>query len=232
MRKIIVWLIFSLVAVLAFASCGEGKNRTAELFDQESEKNGYYLDLETTSEGEDLRLKIHIKGEYFYIETIINGSVVELIKNKDGYFILQPESRIGYKINEEMFDDTVDIDHLSSMNRLLKGQKITRGKAKVDGVEYEFEEFREDDVIIKFMYDKEDKLRYIIAESEDDEDEPEKMKINAFKKKADESKFTIPENYKVEEWHEVDDWYRDGDDSQENFDDLYDDYDDFDVTYD
>lgn len=55
------------------------------------------------------------------------------------------------------------------------------------------------DAIIKFIYDKEDKLRYIITEAEDDEDEPEKMKINDFRKKADKSKFTIPEGYKVEE---------------------------------
>lgn len=76
MRKTIVWLIFSLVAVPALASCGEEKNRTAKLFDQESEKNGYYFDLETTSEGENLHLKIHIKGDFLYMETIINGSKI------------------------------------------------------------------------------------------------------------------------------------------------------------
>lgn len=213
-----LFITLLLVATLVLTACGSEKKRTAALFDDETEKNGYYLDMETTVQSQNMRLKMHVKGDSLYADVNTDGYMVEMIKNKDGYFILQPDLLIGYKINEEMFNDSADMNILESMGPSLEGKDYTAGKANVDGEEYEFEEYKVDGTATKFCYDGEDQLRYIIVESEDELTDPQKIKVHSFKKGADESMFTIPNGYSIQEWNEIDDWY---DDTYDDYEDIY-----------
>lgn len=220
MKKKWALLLVLLMTALTFFACGGEKERTAALFDGETEKEGYYIEFETGVSGQAMYLKMHVKGSRLYVEADTGGYVSELIKNEDGFFVLSPEYRIGYKVNEEMFDDSLDVNLLTSMSSSLEGKEFTTGKANVDGEAYEFEEFKEDGVVTKFMYDEEDQLKYIIVESEDGGMDPQKMKVIRFKKGADESKFKIPGSYTIEDWHEIDDWYDDGDDWYDDYDNI------------
>ena len=195
-----------MVLFLSFciAACGStaGKKsvstfKTQELFSKYSKDKGIHMGISMKNNGTDISVDIYQLGEKMYIDaTSGEDRFLYIVKDDNILTVLDPVNKI-YEQREITDDVEKQLKTVTSgMDNILEiGQmdiKYEKGTVKLDGMEYDTEEVVNGDSTIKFVYNDEGKLVYVIRMDGTTETD---IKITAFDGDVKESQFDIPDGY-------------------------------------
>ena len=187
-----------MVLFLSFciAACGStaGKKsvstfKTQELFSKYSKDKGIHMGISMKNNGTDISVKMYLDA------TSGEDRFLYIVKD-DILTVLDPVNKI-YEQREITDDVEKQLKTVTSgMDNILEiGQmdiKYEKGTVKLDGMEYDTEEVVNGDSTIKFVYNDEGKLVYVIRMDGTTETD---IKITAFDGDVKESQFDIPDGY-------------------------------------
>ena len=194
-----------MVLFLSFsiAACGStaGKKsvstfKTQELFSKYSKDKGIHMGISMKNNGTDISVDIYQLGEKMYLDATSGEDRFLYIVKDDILTVLDPVNKI-YEQREITDDVEKQLKTVTSgMDNILEiGQmdiKYEKGTVKLDGMEYDTEEVVNGDSTIKFVYNDEGKLVYVIRMDGTTETD---IKITAFDGDVKESQFDIPDGY-------------------------------------
>ena len=193
----VLFLSFCLVA------CGStaGKKsvstfKTQELFSKYSKDKGIHMGISMKNNGTDISVDIYQLGEKMYLDATSGEDRFLYIVKDDILTVLDPVNKVYEQ--REITDDvekqlktvTSGIDNILEIGQMdIKYEKRT---VKLDGMEYDTEEVVNGDSTIKFVYNDDGKLVYVIRIDGTTETD---IKITAFDGNVKESQFDIPDGY-------------------------------------
>mgnify|MGYP004573974103 CR=1 FL=1 len=193
----VLFLSFCLVA------CGStaGKKsvstfKTQELFSKYSKDKGIHMGISMKNNGTDISVDIYQLGEKMYLDATSGQDRFLYIVKDDILTVLDPVNKVYEQ--REITDDvekqlktvTSGIDNILEIGQMdIKYEKRT---VKLDGMEYDTEEVVNGDSTIKFVYNDDGKLVYVIRMDGTTETD---IKITAFDGDVKESQFDIPDGY-------------------------------------
>ena len=203
------------------AACGStaGKKsvstfKTQELFSKYSKDKGIHMGISMKNNGTDISVDIYQLGEKMYLDATSGQDRFLYIVKDDILTVLDPVNKI-YEQREITDDVEKQLKTVTSgMDNILEiGQmdiKYEKGTVKLDGMEYDTEDldnaswidlgkikeindsFENGDSTIKFVYNDDGKLVYVIRMDGTTETD---IKITAFDGDVKESQFDIPDGY-------------------------------------
>ena len=194
-----------MVLFLSFclAACGStaGKKsvstfKTQELFSKYSKDKGIHMGISMKNNGTDISVDIYQLGEKMYLDATSGEDRFLYIVKDDIITVLDPVNKVYEQ--REITDDvekqlktvTSGIDNILEIGQMdIKYEKRT---VKLDGMEYDTEEVVNGDSTIKFVYNDDGKLVYVIRMDGTTETD---IKITAFDGDVKESQFDIPDGY-------------------------------------
>ena len=194
-----------MVLFLSFclAACGStaGKKsvstfKTQELFSKYSKDKGIHMGISMKNNGTDISVDIYQLGEKMYLDATSGQDRFLYIVKDDILTVLDPVNKVYEQ--REITDDvekqlktvTSGIDNILEIGQMdIKYEKRT---VKLDGMEYDTEEVVNGDSTIKFVYNDDGKLVYVIRMDGTTETD---IKITAFDGDVKESQFDIPDGY-------------------------------------
>lgn len=147
---------------------------------------------------EDVTMTVATKGENIYID-VNSISQHATIMYKDGTtYIMSHDEKLYTTIkgkDEGIFDEDTIVISKQDLKYIEK-QEAIKGKETIDGTEYEYEEFKdeEENIIDRYYFSNND-LKYI--KSIDEDGNEELMKIIKLSSELDDSLFSIPTGYEV-----------------------------------
>ena len=193
----VLFLSFCLVA------CGStaGKKsvstfKTQELFSKYSKDKGIHMGISMKNNGTDISVDIYQLGEKMYLDATSGEDRFLYIVKDDILTVLDPVNKVYEQ--REITDDvekqlktvTSGIDNILEIGQMdIKYEKRT---VKLDGMDYDTEEVVNGDSTIKFVYNDDGKLVYVIRMDGTTETD---IKITAFDGDVKESQFDIPDGY-------------------------------------
>lgn len=194
-----------MVLFLSFclAACGStaGKKsvstfKTQELFSKYSKDKGIHMGISMKNNGTDISVDIYQLGEKMYLDATSDEDRFLYIVKDDILTVLDPVNKVYEQ--REITDDvekqlktvTSGIDNILEIGQM--DIKYEKGTVKLDGMEYDTEEVVNGDSTIKFVYNDEGKLVYVIRMDGTTETD---IKITAFDGDVKESQFDIPDGY-------------------------------------
>lgn len=145
---------------------------------------------------EDVTMTVATKGENIYID-VNSISQHATIMYKDGTtYIISHDEKLYTTIegkDEGIFDEDTTVISKQDLKYIEK-QEAIKGKEIIDGTEYEYEEFKNDEenIIDRYYFSNND-LKYI--KTIDEEGNEELMKIIKLSSELEESLFSIPTGY-------------------------------------
>ena len=194
-----------MVLFLSFclAACGStaGKKsvstfKTQELFSKYSKDKGIHMGISMKNNGTDISVDIYQLGEKMYLDATSGQDRFLYIVKDDILTVLDPANKVYEQ--REITDDvekqlktvTSGIDNILEIGQM--DIKYEKGTVKLDGMEYDTEEVVNGDSTIKFVYNDDGKLVYVIRIDGTTETD---IKITAFDGNVKESQFDIPDGY-------------------------------------
>lgn len=217
MKKILkLSLIILLVVLLAFAitGCGEkeennvaveqdnGKSKTYNLFSQVFSGNSYIMSFEgemDLGEGtESAVLTVAVKENNVYTDVDATSQHLSVIVKDNTTYIISHDEKICMTTQGEDESILGDDMLLISEDQLkeMENQEYTTGKETIDGTEYEYEEYKDQEIgISERYYFSGSDLKYVKSIDEDGEEEI--MKIIKLSSDVDSAIFNVPEGYQV-----------------------------------
>ena len=164
-----------MVLFLSFclAACGStaGKKsvstfKTQELFSKYSKDKGIHMGISMKNNGTDISVDIYQLGEKMYLDATSDEDRFLYIVKDDILTVLDPVNKV-YEQREITDDVEKQLKTVTSgMDNILEiGQmdiKYEKGTVKLDGMEYDTEEVVNGDSTIKFVYNDDGKLVYVI----------------------------------------------------------------------
>ncbi len=194
-----------MVLFLSFclAACGSiaGKKtvstfKTQELFSKYSKDKGIHMGISMENNGTDISVDIYQLGEKMYLDATSGQDRFLYIVKDDILTVLDPVNKVYEQ--REITDDvekqlktvTSGIDNILEIGQM--DIKYEKGTVKLDGMEYDTEEVVNGDSTIKFVYNDDGKLVYVIRMDGTTETD---IKITAFDGDVKESQFDIPDGY-------------------------------------
>ena len=194
-----------MVLFLSFclAACGStaGKKsvstfKTQELFSKYSKDKGIHMGISMKNNGTDISVDIYQLGEKMYLDATSGQDRFLYIVKDDILTVLDPVNKVYEQ--REITDDvekqlktvTSGIDNILEIGQM--DIKYEKGTVKLDGMEYDTEEVVNGDSTIKFVYNDDGKLIYVIRMDGTTETD---IKITAFDGDVKESQFDIPDGY-------------------------------------
>ena len=194
-----------MVLFLSFclAACGStaGKKsvstfKTQELFSKYSKDKGIHMGISMKNNGTDISVDIYQLGEKMYLDATSGQDRFLYIVKDDILTVLDPVNKVYEQ--REITDDvekqlktvTSGIDNILEIGQM--DIKYEKGTVKLDGMEYDTEEVVNGDSTIKFVYNDDGKLVYVIRMDGTTETD---IKITAFDGDVKESQFDIPDGY-------------------------------------
>lgn len=213
MKKQFAWILVAAATAVALTGCGGKKDqtnpepdqpttqattqvaplgsRTKALMSQIKDAQGMHLKakgkMNMTGKEEDVAMDMYLKGTDVYLDMEMSmGHVGLLTKDTQAYFILHDQKMYFTTANTDEQDLSPDalFGDLDKVNE----QTFTTGSAEVNGVTYDYEETKEDDVAIRYYYDQQGNLKVIQTGGQT-------LEVLAFDSVVDDSKFTLPEGY-------------------------------------
>ena len=193
----VLFLSFCLVA------CGStaGKKsvstfKTQKLFSKYSKDKGIHMGISMKNNGTDISVDIYQLGEKMYLDATSGEDRFLYIVKDDILTVLDPVNKVYEQ--REITDDvekqlktvTSGIDNILEIGQM--DIKYEKGTVKLDGMEYDTEEVVNGDSTIKFVYNDDGKLVYVIRMDGTTETD---IKITAFDGDVKESQFDIPDGY-------------------------------------
>ena len=203
MKKLVKRCLSAVMALLlsvCLAACGsvsENVSRTQALFSKYSKETGVHLGLSMENDGMDTAVELYQLGDNLSLDVTAGEDRFVYIVKDNTLTVLDPVNRVSeqMEITDEVqsFLETI----FSSVDNILSlGQadvEYQKGTVTIDGVKYETEEAVNDGSTVKFAYDDDGALAYIITV--DDATETE-IRITAFDGDVEESRFDVPDGYK------------------------------------
>lgn len=217
--KLIIAIILLISLSFVITGCG-GKeenvaNETSEKKLEDTEKSKTFNALNNVFSGEDhiiilqgktdmgdgeedVTMAVATKGEDIYID-VNSTSEHATIMYKDGKTYIISHDKRAYKIiqgkGEGIFDEDTIVISKQDLKDIEK-QEAIKGKEFIDGTEYEYEEFKdeEENVIDRYYFSNND-LKYI--KTIDEEVNEELMKIVKLSSEVEDSLFNIPTGYEI-----------------------------------
>lgn len=195
--------VMVLFLLFCLAACGStaGKKsvstfKTQELFSKYSKDKGIHMGISMKNNGTDISVNIYQLGEKMYLDATSGEDRFLYIVKDDILTVLDPVNKI-YEQREITDDVEKQLKTVTSgMDNILEiGQmdiKYEKGTVKLDGMEYDTEEVVNGDSTIKFVYNDDGKLVYVIRMDGTTETD---IKITAFDGDVKESQFDIPDGY-------------------------------------
>ena len=194
-----------MVLFLSFclAACGStaGKKsvstfKTQELFSKYSKDKGIHMGISMKNNGTDISVDIYQLGEKMYLDATSGEDRFLYIVKDDILTVLDPvnkvyeQRKITDDVEKQLKTVTSGIDNILEIGQMEI--KYEKGTVKLDGMEYDTEEVVNGDSTIKFVYNDDGKLVYIIRMDGTTETD---IKITAFDGDVKESQFDIPDGY-------------------------------------
>ena len=170
--------------------------KTQELFSKYSKDKGIHMGISMKNNGTDISVDIYQLGEKMYLDATSGEDRFLYIVKDDILTVLDPVNKVYEQ--REITDDvekqlktvTSGIDNILEIGQMdIKYEKRT---VKLDGMEYDTEEVVNGDSTIKFVYNDDGKLVYVIRMDGTTETD---IKITAFDGDVKESQFDIPDGY-------------------------------------
>ena len=195
-----VMVLFLLFCIAACGSTAGKKSvstfKTQELFSKYSKDKGIHMGISMKNNGTDISVDIYQLGEKMYLDATSGEDRFLYIVKDDILTVLDPVNKI-YEQREITDDVEKQLKTVTSgMDNILEiGQmdiKYEKGTVKLDGMEYDTEEVVNGDSTIKFVYNDEGKLVYVIRMDGTTETD---IKITAFDGDVKKSQFDIPDGY-------------------------------------
>lgn len=220
MKKILkLSLILLLVVSLAFAVTGCGdkdesntvaqenqdennvKSKTYDLLSKVFSGDSYIMSFEgemDLGEGtESTTLTVAVKGNDVYTDIDATSQHISVIIKDNTTYVVSHDEKMCITTEGEN-ESLIDNDMLISKDELkeMESQEYTTGKETIDGTEYEYEEYKDEEIgISERYYFSGSDLKYIKSIDEDGEEEI--MKIIKLSSEVDEAIFNVPEGYQV-----------------------------------
>ena len=168
-------------------------SKTYEVFSKL--KNNYIMSLEMTEDGETASMTMAKKGEKTYLDiNSSEGKMTIIIKDGKTYLISHDEK--AYAVQEGTTGTGIEEEALFTEEDLekMKTEEYSKGKETIDGTEYEYEEFKDDETgeVERFYFLGKD-LKYVKDISDDATEEI--TKVNNLSTEVDDSLFEIPSGY-------------------------------------
>ena len=195
-----VMVLFLSFCLAACGSTGGKKSvstfKTQELFSKYSKDKGIHMGISMKNNGTDISVDIYQLGEKMYLDATSGEDRFLYIVKDDILTVLEPVNKVYEQ--REITDDvekqlktvTSGIDNILEIGQMdIKYEKRT---VKLDGMEYDTEEVVNGDSTIKFVYNDDGKLVYVIRMDGTTETD---IKITAFDGDVKESQFDIPDGY-------------------------------------
>lgn len=195
--------VMVLFLLFCLAACGStaGKKsvstfKTQELFSKYSKDKGIHMGISMKNNGTDISVDIYQLGEKMYLDATSDENRFLYIVKDDILTVLDPvnkvyeQRKITDDVEKQLKTVTSGIDNILEIGQMdIKYEKRT---VKLDGMEYDTEEVVNGDSTIKFVYNDEGKLVYVIRMDGTTETD---IKITAFDGDVKESQFDIPDGY-------------------------------------
>lgn len=209
-------LIILLIILLAFVitGCGKnennnqsqneednGKSKTYNLFTKVFSGENYIVSLEGETdigEGiEKITATMAIKGDNLYADVNSTSQHASVICKDNKTYIIMHDEKMYMSMHgkdEEVFEEMtlISAEDLKEM----ENKEYKTGKETIDGTEYEYEEYEdEEDKTTERYYFLGSDLKYIKSIDEDRKEEI--MKVIKISSEVDDNIFNIPEDYQV-----------------------------------
>ena len=228
MKKILkLILTIMLIVSLAFAitGCGNNKEKVESKVSEESkvEENGksktynainkvfsgekYVMTIQGKEDmgngEEDLTATIAAMGENMYMDVNTTKQHITAIYKDQTTYIISHDEKAYIKIkgkDEETFNENIVFITKEDL-KSIESQECKKGKETIDGIEYEYEEFtnNNENTTERYYFINND-LKYIKTINEDEE---ELIKILKLSSEVDESLFNLPADYEVIDMEDV-----------------------------
>lgn len=203
MKKLVKRCLSAVMALLlsvCLAACGsvsENVSRTQALFSKYSKETGVHLGLSMENDGMDTAVELYQLGDNLSLDVTVGEERFMYIVKDNTLTVLDPVNRVSeqMEITDEVqsFLETI----FSSVDNILSlGQadvEYQKGTVTIDGVKYETEEAVNDGSTVKFAYNGDGELAYIITVDGAAETD---VRITAFDGDVEESRFDVPDGYK------------------------------------
>lgn len=191
----------AVLTVLSLTACSllpEKTSKTKALFEGITKDTGIHMKYTLESDGTTVTQDMYKKGSNFYADTSTGDVSAIVIVKDDTMYALDPSSKKAVKAEltgenkEKIAQSMASIDGIYEMG--TSDEKCTRGTVKIDGMEYDSEEFSSEGGTSKFVFNDDGELVYILTTSGDTE---LKMKIDALSGDVPEGQFEVPDGYQV-----------------------------------
>lgn len=171
-------------------------SKLKKLVNSITSKNAIFLDGSMPMEGQNVAMKVYIKGDKFAAEMKMGATNIRVIYGKDGvkmlfpslkYYITMPAESVGPMDTQEMMGM---LDKMASDE--LKYVETT--SVKLDGKNYVCETYKDGVNTNKYYFDSNDNLKRM--EVIDSTGASEVTNFNEFSANVPDSIFTVPSGYK------------------------------------
>ena len=171
---------------------GKLKKLVKELF----AKNAIFIDGSMPMEGQNVAMKVYIKGDKFAAEMKMGATNIRVIYGKDGvkmifpslkYYITMPAESVGAMDTQEMMD---------MVNKMASDELkyVETTSVKLDGKDYICEVYQDGVNTNKYYFDSNDNLKRM--EVIDSAGAAEVTNFNEFSANVPDSIFSVPSGYK------------------------------------
>lgn len=176
-----------------------GKSKTYNTFSKI--KNDFVISMEGKAdlgEGEEnMSMTMAVKGQNICMDVKTDSEHATIIYKDSTTYIISHDEKM-YMSMEGKDEDSLDMDDMPMFSeeelQELETAKYTTGKETIDGTEYDYEEYKdEENGTTERYYFTGNELKYI--KSTDEDGEVELMKVNKISADADDSLFEIPSDY-------------------------------------
>ena len=191
--KVILPVILVASLVIAFTGCAEdAKSKTYNALSQAFSGDNYIVSFE--EEGVST-ITLAVKGENIYMDVKEPETSLAVVYKDNTTYVISHADKMYMTSegkDEEMLSEDMGIISKEDLQE-LETAGYERGKEEINGIEYEYEEYKDEEGLTERYYFEGNDLKYIktIQEGEDDLI----VKVLELSSEVDDSVFEIPSDY-------------------------------------
>ena len=215
-------VLMVILLTLTLASCGIGKtlkekiesqeektesqeekgtavSKTEKIFENITKETGMHMKCSLETGGIAIEEDMYKKDDSLYADILVQGQHVIMIVKGDSMYILDDASKTAVKADLEGEQKTQIDEALSSMDSVFEAgtdyDDFKSGTVKIDGMNYDTEEYSSDGKVAKFVYNDDGDLVYVIVPASDSQEL--RIKIDALDGEVKDEQFDIPADYNI-----------------------------------
>lgn len=197
-KKLRIFLVtlFAIVMTAGLTGCGS-ECKTPELLSEIDFDNGFHIATETAVDGDKTSVDMYQRGEDFNIEVVTSESSFGYIYKDQELTVIDNDAKTA-EVTEMSEEIALQIAEFALYGDTLKAlasedAEFTKSAMSIEGMEYEAEETQlSEAVTLKFLYNDEGNLAYMVREAGSEENI---AKITAIDGEVTDDNFQVPEGY-------------------------------------